>query len=336
MNFKKQSVLCGIVSSLILVSTFISVAYSLTQSIYYIETPFHLSVNYMKFVKESPSEVKVQDVIDAERDSNVTVLSEYTGEEYAALYDPRMYFYEDMVVYAVGATRYFSNKDYAEKRKVGILLKDVDWYTGFYEKDQVQTPLIEECIFHINSENSRLYRESIHYIVNQTSLENMGDVVYVDSDDKADRNAVRKRLLSAGYTEAETIRKDSRSFIAEPHSAVMLFASLMLYPVFLFACVMCFWNFRRLLKIHKLNGGTNGRIFWELAPPFLCVNVIASAVLGMVSYLYMELYSDVFIFPSDLIIVWAAHIAVTSLSFWIGYCYNVVKIDLRMGENDVK
>ena len=117
-----------------------SFAYSLSRRTNNIELPYGLSNNYMKFVNTENINIKFNDIINIQKDDKITIISEYAGENFIALYDPSFYFYDQKMVHALGGTRYFSNKDYVNKTKTGILVSDIDLFKGFTDMKNVNTP----------------------------------------------------------------------------------------------------------------------------------------------------------------------------------------------------
>ena len=84
MAYRKQCILCAIISCLIMSSTFISFTYCIGRRIAAKDVPYGLSENYIKLVRESLCEKSVEEIIDLENDTNVTIISEYSNENYIA------------------------------------------------------------------------------------------------------------------------------------------------------------------------------------------------------------------------------------------------------------
>lgn len=167
MAYRKLCILCAIISCLIMSSTFISFTYCIGRRIAAKDVPYGLSENYI------------------------------------ALYDPRYYFYNENPVQSIGERRYFSKKDYLEHTKTGVAVAwSENQLFGGNIQQMTQKGICEECIFLIDT-SSKLYQSGIDYIVNMTSVEKMGETIYIDSDDTEKLQKIEHRLVSEGYKVAE-------------------------------------------------------------------------------------------------------------------------------------
>ena len=343
LNYKQQSTILGIISSLILTCVVIALGYSATRS-YNRSTnqSFNLSANSITFKLNSDVKVNSSDIINPTTNDSITILSEYINEEYLGLYDPRFYFYRQKMVISHGETRYFSQSDYINKTKTAIFVSDIDLFQALSMLPSIKTPLIEECIFHINSMSS-LYRDNINYIINQTRLEYLGDIVYLDSEDSNLLNIYKDKLLSHGY-DLVIRNQDARglskllydSIPRTLYEIVVLTAALSMYPLFLFCCIIYFYNKNKTLEIHKLHGGRTSPIFFELIKPFLISNICISSILFFFVYSFYFKYLFSYYSFFSFIFILISHLAITSLFFYIGFYLNIKTVDIFGGNKNVR
>lgn len=199
MSYKKQSAVCGIISCLILVAVLFAVGYCVLRGVSRQDTPFDLSPDFISLKAPETGRAKTEAVMDVEEDSNITLISQYEGEEYMGIYDPAYYFYKEKAVDFFGELRYFSREDYEEKKSVGVYVSDQhNVMTGYSEMESAVTPMVEELLFSVNPSSS-LYKENVTYIANQMCLEELGDQVFIDSEVRKARNHIKEKLLEAGY-----------------------------------------------------------------------------------------------------------------------------------------
>ena len=77
MAYRKQCILCAIISCLIMSSTFISFTYCIGRRIAAKDVPYGLSENYIKLVRENRCEKSVEEIIDLEtKESDIELLSD--------------------------------------------------------------------------------------------------------------------------------------------------------------------------------------------------------------------------------------------------------------------
>ena len=340
MTYKKQCILCAVISCMIMSSTFISLTYCLGKRISAEDMPYGLSENYAMFVRKNPCKKQLGDIIDLEKDNKVTLISEYTGENYISLYDPRYYFYGENSVESIGERRYFSSEDYLEHTKTGVaVVWSDDQLFGADMQQMTQPGICEECIFLINS-SSKLYKSGIEYIVNMTSLEKMGETVYVDSDDLKELQKIESRFISEGYKKTERKQGEWKGIVdimpQSLYEIVVLMANTVLYPIYAFACGMMFFYNGRTLKIHKLCGGTNWNIFRTLSGRYLKINIIGSASVTLVCYIFMKNEFPQYVGIWRTIFIYLGHVLVTVFLFWFGCFSNVRILEIRGIKNNVK
>lgn len=340
MDYKKQCILCAIISCLIMSSTFISLTYCFGRRMAAKDMPYGLSQNYRKFVREDLCEKQLGSIIDIEKDDEVTLISEYSGENYISLYDPRYYFYDENPVQAIGERRYFSKRDYVERTKTGAaVVWSEDQLFGADMQQMVQSGICEECIFLFNS-SGRLYKLGIEYVVNMASLEKMGETVYLDSDDEKELERIERKLILEGY---KKIEEKTNKWIGisdimpqSLYEIVVFAANAALYLIYAFACGMMFFYNGRRLKINKLCGGSSGKIFCCLSETYIKVNVIGSAAVTVICYVLMKKEFPRYVGIGSSVFFYLGHLLVTIFLYWLGCMINMRMLEIRGVKNYVK
>lgn len=328
MNYKQQSALCGVISCLILLTTYFSIEYVATNGAWGMEIPYGLSENYIVFQQEGEP-ANFSDIVDIEKDTNITLLSEYENKRIMALYDSAYYFYPEKMVNMIGKTRYFSKEDYEKKSSTGIFVSDKeDVDTAFVEFLRAKNAPVEEIIFGINP-LSKLYRKDIDYILNLAEKEVLGERVYLDSSNLKDRNRVAKKLLEAGYVienkKKTNMFKAVRLGFAELHEKAVIIPSMALYGIFLIVCSMSFYNNQHIIKVHQRCGGTKQGIFLYMGKRFFRVNIAGSVLMLILYGAFFEMDVLGMFGIKEYILIMLLHIIVTTFFYYQGYYLNYRK-----------
>lgn len=336
----RNNIKSALLSSLILLTSIIAVSSAKGWAYYSDSSPYNFSYNYVKFESTNQLRVEFSEVVDVEQDDKITLLSEYTGKNYMGLYDPSFYFYNQKMIECVGSARYFSYQDYKNKTKTAIYVKDSDIFVGFSAMQSIRTPLIDKCIFNINT-LSDLYKDNIDYIINQTSLDFLGDVVYIDSSDKKVIENVGKKLENKGYTKIEPEEEHLtvtllQGCLSNFRGSVVLIPALLSYILFLFSCIMYFVNNRRILSIHMLCGGTRRKVLCSIGKEFFVLNACFGIVMLLgASFIYREKLL-VYFTLADCIKLYTFHICMTTFCYYLGYNINLKVQSIRKENTNVK
>lgn len=262
-----------------ILSTLLSIGYCVGRSQTSSKKPYGLTNNYRQFQLVSNEKINFQDIINVDRDTCITLISEYPSKNYIALYDPSYYYYRQKMVDYIGITRYFSYSDYQNKTNTGILVSDnSNIFAGYSALVNHNTPLLDELIFSINP-LSVLYQPNIDYIINQASIKHLGNTVYIDSKDLQAVHDIEDRLISAGYQIVNNTHPNLLGickFIVSNglYEKIILIPALSLYIIFLYTCFMFFTNNKQVLKIHILHGGNTMYTFFTLSKTFLIINLL--------------------------------------------------------------
>ncbi len=333
MRFKRQNILCSIVSGLILMSVIMSLGYTLSRRYNKMSTPYGLSNNYMKFTREFPVEVDFNKIFNVDVDQNITVVSEYEGLNYITLYDPRYFFYNQKMVTAIGGTRYFSDSDYKQRTKTGILVSDKNLFEGFSDTSNIRSSMIDECIFHINS-YSTLYKPDIEYIINMTSVQYLGDKIYVDYDNYQDYKKIEEKLTKYGYKIEDTksiktiVLMESAIKNHNIYESSLIISSLSMYPIFLFTCILFFYNNKKIIVVNKLCGGEKNKVFVIISKKFLACNFIICTLSGFIAYITYSkdlLRQIPFL---DFLFLIVVHLLIINMNYFVGFHINFKRLEL--------
>lgn len=322
MSYKKQNVLCGAVSCLILAALLFAVGYCIMRGVSRQDTPFGLSPDFISFKTAKSGKAKTKEVIDTEKDRNITIISQYKDENYMALYDTAYYFYSEKMIDFFESSRYFSGEDYREGKPVGIYVtSEYNLFNAYKEMKDKTTPLVKKLLFSINS-LSRLYKEDITYIINQMRLEYLGDWVCIDSEDKEARDEMKEKLLQAGYVIEDSGYKGAFHAFWDGivsgglYTKVVLVPALSLYAIFLFTVFMHLVNNREVLQLHKLHGGEGMKVLFSTSRGFLLINGAGSFLVILFYYFLFCGKASLYFSFRDCLLTGTAHIIVTMA----GYC----------------
>lgn len=325
MSYKKQSILCAVISCFILAAMLFACSYCILRGVARQDTPFELSPNFVVLEASESGRVKTDQVLDADKDQDIIVLSEYTGQNYMAIYDPVYYFYNEKTIDFLGTTRYFSGKDYREKTSTGIYVSsEENPIDAFNEMEKEGTELVHELLFSINP-MSKLYKENTECIVNQMSLDELGDRVYIDSRDTGARDRIKEALLKEGYSITDSGYTGVRNAFMDGlkkgglYTKIVLLPAVSLYIIFLFTCIMYFFNNKEILDLHKLHGGKRSKMFLLFSKHFLLVNAIGSL---LVIFFYAFLVRGEISLQFKLWeygVIWLFHVGITDLGYYLGF-----------------
>ncbi len=341
MSFKRQSVMCCTISSLMFIALLMSLGYTLSRRYNRIDIPYGLSSNFVKFVNESSANVKFDNIIAVDTDKNITVIGEHKGQDFITLYDPRYYFYNQKMITAIGVTRYFSDTDYRQQSKTGILVSDKNLFEGFSDTANINSKLIDECIFHINS-YSTLYKPNINFIINLTSVKYLGDVIYIDYDVYEEYQKIEEKLIENGYKVQSTKNLKPINLIGSAiknhniYEISLILTSLSMYPIFLFATTIFFYNNNKLIYINKICGGYVNKVFSILSRSFLVYNCCITTIIAYTTY---SIYSSsllIHITLLDTSILLMLHLLITHIFYLIGFAINYYRLELGDGNKYVK
>lgn len=332
---KKKNFIISIASFFIFLSLVLSVNYAVQRRAVRMEIPYNLTSNYETLNNKEGKKVSFFEVIDVYESYNITVISEYLEDGIIGLYDPRMYFYSEINYAILDENRYFSYEDYINKVDVGIKIEN-------NENDSIfsSSNYINEELFSIY-EGADLFKEGYTKVINLTSLNTLGDVIFIDADDLNSVKDFTDKLIEFGY---EIVEKEEITLVSSIilslkshiYESAVLVSSLSLYILFSITSYYYFYSLRKIIKINQLNGGSIIRTFIYLNGKFLKLNILLSVCVFFIFQIYtnsgfietfnINHFNQLFIF----------HILVTTFLFFIGYSINFLKVENEGGQIYVK
>lgn len=321
------------ISALLLFATVLSINYSFSRRWQWNEYPFGLSGNYKVLLRTDNDVIKPLEIIDPNLYTDITVISEYPESEILGLYDPDMLYY-NRIWYS--DERYFSYDDYREGRAVGALITEY----GDEPADRKSDVPYTECLFTADAAQP-FCKEGYKYIVNLTSLNYLGKVIYLDGSDLAQVERFIDLLEQHGYKvepgeEGSLLKMLGMSFVSHVYEMTVLLGTFCLYFLLVIADYYYFYMYRKVIKIHQLNGGRVFRTFYYLCKNFLIYNVLMCSCVWLFIYLYRRAEYIWLITNMQWLEVIVLHICITSLEFFAGYLINYFIVRREAGTTYVK
>ena len=264
-NKKLLSILLITLSLTIFLSILGSFLYFLTNTYYAVDRPFGISHHYSAY--ERATDQKVSSDFLTQANDPVTVLSLYPGEDFLGLYDSRNFYLQ-----ALKATnpkgRYFNPQEYKDK--------DSLYLTTIFTHEEMQ----EDDLYRVDPQVG-LYDSSISYYYNLTSLDHLGEIVYVDADDVHFISPIEDQLLESGYKSIPTHNFSLESFFKTPREATIFATSLGL----LFMLILSISNYWTLLEkrtqLNVIQGGLPVEIFKKTVGPLFLIHLILVIILAL-------------------------------------------------------
>lgn len=250
---------------------FIFASFTLLFSIHYLyarmearDLKYNFSGNYVKMEKIDSEPIKWNQIILLDENECYCMISEYSDENYAGIYDPELLLAGEMDISGFTTARYFSLEDYQKRTKSGIYVdhSNTEYSDGLteivrqfssYTSDQV-----EICMGRI-SPISDLHREELSAYVNLTSLKTMGQFIYLNAENKEDLLPVIDRLENNGYKVSTTrtiaFYLNAASYLREDKRAnLLLISTVWLYLIVCVGNIFSFRQKRKEIRIHKTLG----------------------------------------------------------------------------------
>lgn len=256
----KYGAVFALVSLLVFISMAMTLAYiyDKEQNYYY---PFALdrfATEYSWTKIDNP--VNTSALSDLFTSETLTILSIENSKTVVGLFDGGMYYYPMINMAVIGMNRYFGEEDYVNMKNVGILI--IEYLSA---DSQVETDF--EPLFYIDK-NNHFYRyfEEFDGILNLTSLEFLGDTIYIRSEDENERSKIDQALDKLGYKKQE--KKDAfisawlKGIRSKFRVAALFFSSLGLYLLLFLSSFFYFYLNNRDLTIHYYCGGRSIHTFW--------------------------------------------------------------------------
>lgn len=185
-----------------LLSFFMTILVTVSSSYVYISSinnavrPYGLSAEYTCYFKDSPSDLKINDLVNPNSKDLIIVNIDSTKRE-AGLFDPnKRYLFELEETNNRG--RYLEKEDYLKARPVNLKLKDNDLVY-----------LDDDNEFYYISPQVCLYDKKLDRFINLFSQQTFKDKIYLDGTNENARTNIDKALVENKYTK----EKSNNSFL---------------------------------------------------------------------------------------------------------------------------
>lgn len=290
-----------------------------------IERPFGLSENYLMFEKTNTSK-DLYDIINIKRENEIVMLlKSKTPSHELGIFDPQMkYYLASSAIMSPGIRRYFSDIDYNTKSNVAIRLSDCspeDFNQFPNSKNSEGNYEILDCL-----EDSPLTYDNTQIIRNIFAMEsNIGDVIYLDSNNKEKVNKYKKILTQNGYKEL-TLHKNRdisilhsiRYGLQNKHSMFLLVSCFTLLFFQIVVCKAYTYNIKTRVILHRICGGRFLTIIKTLGLPLLWISVALCACIYFILQFISELTKNTsYISPLNFIYILIGYIVFIGLDYII-------------------
>lgn len=285
-NVKYHDVILITVSALIGISVFMLLTFVHSRVSTSEQEPFRMSFRYKTLQKTTENKVVFDDVINLENDKNVLVVTYNRNQDYIGVYDPMMTLAFENIVVLPGATRYFSELDYANKTKSGIIVN----FNDVFDLDsckRVKHPLVDDVMYCTDNQSAFSTIPNVTTVINLASLQDFGELVYIDGPSDEAVETIVTRLQGLGYTLQPKQRVGMVAAVLNAHKdrlASIMAGGILLYGVF---AVVVFWHFfhrRKELTLHYLHGGTQKTVFHNLGKNFMILSFIGMIPIYLVGW----------------------------------------------------
>lgn len=220
-----------------------------------------------KVLEKGETQVSFFDVFDPQVDQNILVISEYNNENYLGIYDPQMIYAGRNSYQMKGMTRYFNTSDYMNQTNAGIFLSSYDNFNQCKVWGEKLMDIVLYC-----AENSGTFGEDITHLLNVTSLEALGDTVYIDYDDPETVKPLIEKMKSLGYQEISARDYGFVEIFLKVDPELLLIYILILCGMYVMYFMMLYWHFlneRKRIYLHYLHGGSHLPILLSYVKPYL-------------------------------------------------------------------
>lgn len=295
-----------------------------------LEQKYAMTSNHKVF-ERGETQVSFFDVFDPKVDQNILVISEYEGEDFLGIYDP-------MLIYSVrnsyqikGITRYFNTSDYINRTKAGIYL------TGFdnFNQCNVWGGKLMDIVLYC-AENDGLFGEDITHLLNLTSLETLGNTVYIDYDELEIVKPVLEKLNSLGYEDRLERDYGFVEVFLKVAPGTLLNYILILCGMYALYFMMLYWHFlneRKRIYLHYLHGGSHLPILLSYVKTHLKGSAYGLVIVYVLKET-LDLIEFVRFSNVSFLMLWVLHNLITVLLLMVSFSKVYNKITMSYEEID--
>lgn len=262
----KRNLIPIVLSNLIAMIVLMVTIYIHVGTVTNLEQKYSMSRDH-KVLEKGETQVSFFDVFDPQVDQNILVISEYNNENYLGVYDPQMIYAGRNSYQMKGMTRYFNTSDYMNQTNAGIFLSSYDNFNQCKVSGEKLMDIVLYC-----AENSGTFGEDITHLLNVTSLEALGDAVYIDYDDPETVKPLIEKMKSLGYQEIFTRDYGFVEIFLKVEPGLLLIYILILGGMYVMYFMMLYWHFlneRKRIYLHYLHGGSHIPILLSYVKPYL-------------------------------------------------------------------
>ncbi|MGI6363422.1 MAG: hypothetical protein ACOX21_06740 [Bacillota bacterium] len=280
--------------------------------------PFFMSFNCVVMKSNTKPTASFADIIDANTDIDVLVISRDEGSYFIGIYDPNMVMAFENTYQLLGQSRYFSYADYVNKTKSGILISDSLTHNVEAWKSYT-SEAIEDVMYFTDTQSRFNYFGRTTQVLNLASLDTLGEYVYLDYGNKEVAERIIGKLTDLGYSIVPVKYIGLLSTIISPGltgKGVMMVSGLLIYLFFGIAAYWHYFNRAKEITIHYLHGGTLNTVSQNLGKRFVVLNLCGMIPVFLFS-LFLRTKDQLIASNMSIIMFIIFHFLLTVLMFFL-------------------
>lgn len=302
--------------------------YSTGQRIYEEVIPYNLSQNYIELKRSEQSVKQPKELIDFTKYGHLIVIAELVDSRSVGLLDLQMKYYsEASKVTAPSVYRYFSEDDYRNHSKVGILINDCDFFDIDSVKSSKNTYRLDEVI--------NCFQTDVWDYGKITMIQNIYSVdsneiarVFIDSSDIEEIRMIKKELLNDGFTSVG--RNDNipilgtviDSIFGDKHERFMMIASVSVFLIYIFMSFLFSGKYMKFIRISKVVGGDFKMMLGLIIKITVVISLVISC-LATLMILYFDFlstnYLSIMVFLKIQLFMFLCNLIVVVVSFYMNH-----------------
>ncbi|MCM3741606.1 hypothetical protein M3210_15235 [Oceanobacillus luteolus] len=257
--------------------------------------PYNLSENFVEFNRSQQSSAQANEIINFNEYDNLIVIAEVGESGTVGLLDLQMKYYKEATkATAPTVYRYFSELDYLNQTKVGIIVNNCD----FMNVEEVKASNIEyqldeviNCIETEVWEYGSIYKVQNIYSVDFTEVTR----VFVDSTELQEISSISNKLLEHGFINIDKnynipiLKTVLDAFSGRKHEQFLVSASVSVLAIFIFMAFIFFQKYKKHVKVSRIVGGN-----FKTMMKFTLISVgMISLMLSCIAYLVLLYFEGI-------------------------------------------
>lgn len=263
------------------------------------DAPYKLSRNAIVLQVESSSNEKNNGFDFLNMNKDITVIAETNDKSVIGLYDPSMKYYINSTKF-VNPTifRYFSEEDYNNNHKVGIVIDSID---RIMQKDltSINYSNLEDFydidIINIFDTNSLIAEENTRVVMNLFSIEpSKIKTIYIDSYDSNKLEELKNGIKKCGYAETSIDSNKSilkivyNSLTGGKYIQLMIHSSIFVFLLSVYIFMIYLSKYDKYVDISRICGASYMDILKLLFMRVCLITILMILVSSVLTLNYLE------------------------------------------------